>query len=532
MPLRERQPVLLRDVHNCFEVPDDPQKVRDEYEFVTLLWVFDAKFDGRLRARCVVGGHMTADPEWDMYSGVANLENVRILLLIAILTALQVIAGDVASAYLESLTVELLCCVLGEEFEHMAGLLVIIIKACYGAKLSSHMWHSKLADSLTHMGFVPSKADSDIWMRKRTDHYEYVAVIVDDLLVLSRNPDQILGPLTDVYGFELKGVGTPEYYSGADIVFNPETGFWEVSAKTFLARCKERLERMFDKEVKSYGSPMAGDDHPELDDTPLLVGEEITHYQMLVGMAQWAVTLGRFDVQCAVNTMSRYSTAPKRGHFERMFRIFGYLFSHNKCRISFDPSDPNWENFDIVDHDWGHMCPDSKECVDPNTPEPLVPELKQTVMVDASHANDYVTMKSCGSYWIFLGQTPVVAYSKRLSTIEAATYGAELVMGRVALEASVAMRYKLRMLGVKVETPTLLLCDNQSVVFNLQLPSSALKKKHHACNYHRAREIISIHIARIAYVRSQFNLADVGTKPLGPYKHYQLLKEVFYGRHD
>ena len=62
-------------------------------------------------------------------------------------------------------------------------------------------------------------------------------------------------------------------------------------------------------------------------------------------------------------------------------------------------------------------------------------------------------------------------------------------MGRVALEASVAMRYKLRMLGVKVETPTLLLCDNQSVVFNLQFPSSALKKKHNACNYHRAREI-------------------------------------------
>ena len=222
-----------------------------------------------------------------------------------------------------------------------------------------------------------------------------------------------------------------------------------------------------------------------------------------------------------------FQSTQEGGHFERMFRIFGYLFSHNKCRISFDPSDPNWENFDIVDHDWGYMYPDSKEYVDPNTPEPLVPELKQTIMVDASHANDCVTMKSCGSCWIVLGQTPVVAYSKRLSTTEAATYGAELVMGRVALEASVVMRYKLRMLGVKVETPTLLLCDNQSVVFNLQLPSSALKKKHHACNYHRAREIISIHIARMAHVRSHFNLADVGTKPLGPHKHYQLLKEVF-----
>ena len=523
--------ILLRDTYECFRVPEDPSEITDEYQHVTLLWAFDCKFDGRLRARCVCGGHTTEDPHWAYYSGVASLEDVRILLLIAVLVDLQVVAGDVASAYLESLTIELLCCVLGEEFGHMAGLLVIIAKAVYGAKLSSHMWHSKLADSLIHMGFVPSKAALDIWMRKRVDHYEYVAVIVDDLLVFSKKPEQILGPLTDVYGFGLKGVGTPEYYSGADILYNATTGFWEVSAKTYIKRCKERIEAMFDIQLKNYGSPMEGDDHPELDETPLMIAEEITKYQMLVGMGQWAVTLGRFDVQYAVNTMARYSAAPKKGHFLRMFRIFGYLAFHDKARISFDPSDPNWDDFEYVDSDWGHMYPDSVEYIDPNTPEPLVPELKQTTVADSSHANDFVTRKSTGSYWIFLGCTVVAAYSKRLATVEAATYGAELVMGRIALEATVAMRYKLRMLGVKVESPALILCDNQSVVCNLQLPSSALKKKHHACNYHRAREIISAHIARVAFVRSKFNIADVGTKPLGPHAHYMLLKEVFYGRY-
>ena len=111
-----------------------------------------------------------------------------------------------------------------------------------------------------------------------------------------------MGPLTDVCGFGLKGVGTPEYYSGADILFNQSTGLWEVSAKTYIKRCKERIEAMFDTQLKNYGSPMEGDDHPELDDTPLMSADEITKYQMLVGMAQWAVNLGRFDVQYAVNT--------------------------------------------------------------------------------------------------------------------------------------------------------------------------------------------------------------------------------------
>ena len=38
------------------------------------------------------------------------------------------------------------------------------------------------------MNFVPSKAERDIWMRGKGDHYEYIAVYVDDLLVCSRNP--------------------------------------------------------------------------------------------------------------------------------------------------------------------------------------------------------------------------------------------------------------------------------------------------------------------------------------------------------
>jgi hypothetical protein len=63
------------------------------------------------------------------------------------------------------------------------------------------------------MGFTPSKADYDLWMRARGDPYEYIAVIVDDLLIFSKFPDQIIGPLQEVCNYELKGVGIPKYYS-------------------------------------------------------------------------------------------------------------------------------------------------------------------------------------------------------------------------------------------------------------------------------------------------------------------------------
>ena len=64
------------------------------------------------------------------------------------------------------------------------------------------------------MGCVPSKVDYDLWMRKKDDHYEYIATWVDDLLVFSKNPIEIINIIKQT--FDLKGVGAPEYYLGSD----------------------------------------------------------------------------------------------------------------------------------------------------------------------------------------------------------------------------------------------------------------------------------------------------------------------------
>ena len=50
-------------------------------------------------------------------------------------------------------------------------------------------------------------------MRQLDDHYDYVAVIVDDLLIFSRDPEFYIKIITEKIGYVLKGVGIPEYYS-------------------------------------------------------------------------------------------------------------------------------------------------------------------------------------------------------------------------------------------------------------------------------------------------------------------------------
>jgi hypothetical protein len=70
------------------------------------------------------------------------------------------------------------------------------------------------------------------------------------------------------------------------------------------------------------------------------------------------------------------------------------------------------------------------------------------------------------------------------NTVESASYGSELVALRIAVEAALDIRYKLRMMGLRVENTSTMLCDNQATVFNTQFPSSNLKKKHKAVAYY------------------------------------------------
>ena len=55
----EKEVKLLRDDFQCFTILLPNQMPTNMYQYIKLLWTFDIKFDGRKRARCVAGGHMT-----------------------------------------------------------------------------------------------------------------------------------------------------------------------------------------------------------------------------------------------------------------------------------------------------------------------------------------------------------------------------------------------------------------------------------------------------------------------------------------
>ena len=173
------------------------------------------------------------------------------------------------------------------------------------------------------MGFKPSKADPDLWMKRIDDGTcEHVARFVDDVIAFAKDPMRIMEELKKTY--TMKGVGKPQHYLGGDVVDLPDEWKREnitcaFSAQTCIKNCVPKLAKMCGKgSFQTHRTPFSEDYHPELDVTPLCDAENISKFKSLVGSANWIITLGWFDIAYAVSTLSRCTMAPRTGHFKAM----------------------------------------------------------------------------------------------------------------------------------------------------------------------------------------------------------------------
>ena len=138
-----------------------------DYNKIRVHFVYDVKHDLRLKSRLVAEGNLTAPPKDSVYSGVVTLRSLRLCMLLAELNGLKVEAADVGNAYLEAYTKEKLYIIAGPEFGDREGNVMVIVKALYGLRTSGARFHEKFADTLLAMGFLPCKADPDVWMKDR-----------------------------------------------------------------------------------------------------------------------------------------------------------------------------------------------------------------------------------------------------------------------------------------------------------------------------------------------------------------------------
>ena len=395
-------------------------------------------------------------------SAVVSLLGVRVITFLSELNGLELWNTDIGNAHLESHTSEKACFVAGAEFGELAGHALIICKAQCGLKSSGKCWHDRLHDVLRSMGFTPSKAEEDIWMRDCGDHYEYIGVYVDDLIIASKNPQRIIDELqAKPHSFKLKGTGPVDFHLGCDY-FRDDDGTLCVGPRKYIDRMEQAYKNHFGTTPsQKVQSPLEKNDHPELDDTPLLDGDGMAKYQSLIGTLQWTISLGRFDIATAVMSMSSFRAAPREGHLERVKRICGYLSKFRNAFIRIRVEEPDYSDLPTKDYDWSRsVYGEVKERRAPDAPVPKGKYVTTTTYKDANLYHDLATGRAVTGVLHFLNQTPIDWFTKKQETVETATYGSEFAAARTAIQQIAGLRQMLQYLGVPIRESSYLFGDN------------------------------------------------------------------------
>jgi hypothetical protein len=507
--------------------------------------IFDVKMDFTRKARFVAGGHMTETPSSLTYSSVVSRDSVKIAFLIAALNNIDIMSCDIGNAYLNAHCSERIWFEAGSECGELKGKACRLVRALYGLKSSGAAWRAMFSNFICEeLGFTPTRADPDVYIRKNFKpdgqaYYEYLLVYVDDVLVVSHDPEKIMKAIGKRFEIKNNEYGPPTIYLGAGIskITVDEQECWSMESSKYVKAAVQTIKDLLaedGRELKTgnrrHKGPLPPNYQPELDTTHECDEVHASRFRQIIGIFRWAIELGRFDIMIEVSLMSQYQAAPREGHLEALYHIAQFLEKNPMKRVVFDPRRVKLDESTFAHGDWTEFYGDVKEEDPPDMPEPLGEPVVMTCFVDANHAGNKVTRRSHTGIIIFLNNAVIQVYSKRQNTVESSTFGSELVAMRIARDLITAMRIKLKCFGVPIDGPANVFGDNEAVYKNTSNPDSTLSKKHNAINYHICREAVAAGIMRVGKEDTHSNIADAFTKLLPYSKKMELLGPLLLNR--
>ena len=491
--------------------------------------VFDVRMTLERKARWVKDGHRTPEPENSTFAGVVSRESIRIALTYASLNGLPVYGADIQNAYLQAPTTEKHYIICGPEFGlENVGKIAIIVRALYGGKSAGADYWNHVRKAMLDMNFQSCKADPDVWFRPGikddgTEYNQYILLYTDDILCVMEDPKQfLLDEFSQRFKLKEKSIGPPTQYLGnkvSQVTLDNGTSCWSISSSQYIQAAVENVEKHLAKKGEKLPpnskSPWATGYRPEVVISPELSSSDAAYFQSLIGVLRWIVELNRVDICMETSALASMMAMPREGHLAQVYRMFSFLRSHHNAVMVFDPTPPEIDSSSFTDEDWTTSAyGECKEEIPNNAPKPRGIGFTMRAFVDSDHACDTVTRRSRTGYIIFLNSAPIYWYSKKQTSIETSSFGAEFIAMKLCCEYIRGLRYKLRMMGIAVDLPAFVFGDNQSVLSNTSHPHSKLKKKSSSIAYHFVREGVAKNEWLTTYLNTDLNPSDMLTKSL------------------
>jgi hypothetical protein len=325
------------------------------------------------------------------YSSVVSRDSVRIALTIAALNDLDMLACDIQNACLTADCREKVWMVAGPEFGSECGKNMLVKKAPHGLKSSGAAFRSFLAETLDAVGYRPSYADPDVWMRPAVkpdgfEYYEHMLCYVDDVLCMSHDPTKSMKRIQDDFKIKEDKMESPNVYLGATIAkmtLADGEACWtmspELCAKAAVANVQEDLAKQGRRLPPKCVTPFSSNYAPWQEDSQELKADGAQRFQELIGQLRWAAEIGRVDILLETSLLSSYLAMPRLGHLEQAFHIFGYLKTHPKRKLAFDPAHPAINENRCQKCDWTEFYRDASEAIPGNM---LLPNVENHMSCD------------------------------------------------------------------------------------------------------------------------------------------------------
>jgi hypothetical protein len=462
---------------------------------LTTKWIFKVKrgkqgqvekFKARL---CVRGFEQQKGIDFEeVFSPVMRHNSLRTLLSLAAVHDYEIKQMDVRTAFLHGELEEDVFIYAPEGSGYPPNVILKLDKSLYGLKQAPRVFNTTLNDHIQQMGFKRLDTDPCVYIKETANGPIYLAVYVDDLLIIGKDVDEIDVIKADLSKkFEMDDRGDASFILGMSIERDRAARTLELTQAQYASevvarfkmnnsKCKQRIPIHPKVKLSSEDCPTTEEEIRDMANVP---------YRSAIGALMYLATCTRPDISYAVSVCASYMHNPGRAHWDIVKGILAYVNETQSRGIIYGSRETSDELMDSV-----------------------------YVYCDADHAGNVDNRRSRTGYVAML-HGGAVSWKTRLqerasiSSTEAEYYAASDAFGEARW-----FRMFLAELKVYQMRPTVILEDNESCIKLAQNPVYQYRTKQIDIRHHQLREGVSYKEIIMVYINTKEQVADALTKGL------------------
>jgi hypothetical protein len=287
------------------------------------------------------------------------LTSIIFLLSLAVASDLEVDQIDVKTTFLHGDLDEEIYMKQPEGFtvKDKKELVCKLNKSLYGLKQSPRMWYQKFNTYIQGLGFVRSKVDHCVYYKHVGEHFIYVVLYVDDMLLLGNNMEVIKEVKLKLSSkFDMKDLGAANLILGMEIKRNhPDRKLW-LNQRKYIETILHKFNMQECKPVKvpiPIGVRLSAEQCTKTQEEE----EDMSHVPdaSVIGSLMYDMVCTRLDIAHAVLVLSRYMSKLGKDNWTVVKRVFRYLrgtTNHVICYQGRVGPDKVLDVHGCVDADW------------------------------------------------------------------------------------------------------------------------------------------------------------------------------------